>query len=135
MRDERFVSRWQRVYDCAVTQTDPVSEMMAAWKKAADDFLGTWAQAMEKAGATEEHRESLEQLRDTYLGTQANLVEARKRFAEPAVEMAGGVPIGEFRRLMDQVHTILLRLDRIDDELAALRADVRAKPRGSKKGS
>lgn len=118
-----------------MTQTDPVSEMMAAWKKAADDFLGTWAQAMEKAGATEEHRESLEQLRDTYLGAQTNLAEARKRFAEPAVEMAGGVPLGEFRRLMDQVHTILLRLDRIDDELAALRADVRAKPRGSKKGS
>ena len=36
------------------------------------------------------------------------------------VEMAGGVPLSEFRRLMDQMNTVLLRLDRIDDQLTEL---------------
>ena len=30
------------------------------------------------------------------------------------VALAGGVPLTEFRRLADAVHTVLLRLDRID---------------------
>ncbi len=38
------------------------------------------------------------------------------------IEAAGAVPLTEFRRLMDQVHTILLRLDRIDDVLRDLKA-------------
>jgi predicted nucleic acid-binding Zn-ribbon protein len=105
----------------AVTQADPLAEMMTAWKKASDEFMSAWAQTLEQNKGTDEHEKTVQQLRDTYLGTQANLAEARKRFAEPAIEMAGGVPLSEFRRLMDQVQTILGRLDHIDDQLAAIR--------------
>jgi predicted nucleic acid-binding Zn-ribbon protein len=104
-----------------MTQADPLAEMMTAWKKASDEFMGAWAQTLEQNKGTDEHEKTVQQLRDTYLGTQANLAEARKRFSEPAIEMAGGVPLSEFRRLMDQVQTILGRLDHIDDQLAAIR--------------
>lgn len=113
-----------------MTHADPIAEMMASWKKATDEFLATWSEVLEKQTGSEEHEQVVQELRKTYLGTQANLAEARKRFAEPAMELAGGVPLGEFRRLMDQVTTILLRLDHIDDQLAALRA---AKPKGGGK--
>ena len=108
-----------------MTQADPFTEMMAAWKKTTDDFMKTWSQALESAKDTEESEEAVKQARDTYLGTQANIAEARKKVAEPMVEMAGGVPLSEFRRLMDQINTILLRLDRIDDQLSALTAKKR----------
>ncbi|MCA9824027.1 MAG: hypothetical protein KC482_00595 [Dehalococcoidia bacterium] len=103
-----------------MTQTDPFSEMMAAWKKTTDDFLKTWNSAVESATGSEESDEAARQARATYLGTQTNLAEARKKVAEPMVEMAGGVPLSEFRRLMDQMNTVLLRLDRIDDQLTEL---------------
>ncbi len=45
--------------------------------------------------------------------------------------MAGGVPLSEFRRLMDQMNTVLLRLDRIDDQLTELVAKKR-RPRKRK---
>jgi chaperonin cofactor prefoldin len=48
------------------------------------------------------------------------------------------VPLTEFQRLQDQVHTILLRLDRIDDALREIRdgmGGVAAKgTKGKKKG-
>jgi hypothetical protein len=114
-----------------MTQADPLAEMMSAWKKASDEFMATWSQTLEQQKGSPEQEQLVQQLRDTYLGTQANMAEARKRFAEPAVEMAGGVPLSEFRRLMDQVHTILGRLDHIDDQLAAIRTG--KKPRRKRK--
>jgi predicted nucleic acid-binding Zn-ribbon protein len=114
-----------------MTQADPFAEMMSAWKKTTDEFLKTWNTAIEGASESGEQEEAVRQARDTYLGTQANLAEARKKIAEPAVEMAGGVPLSEFRRLMDQMNTVLLRLDRIDDQLTELVAKKR-RPRKKK---
>jgi hypothetical protein len=114
-----------------MTQADPFSEMMAAWKKTTDEFMKTWSNAVEQATQGEEAEEAARQARDTYLGTQANVAEARKKVAEPMVEMTGHVPLTEFRRLMDQMNTVLLRLDRIDDRLAELTAKKR-RPRKKK---
>lgn len=117
-----------------MTQPDPFAELMATWKKTTDEFMKTWGDTLAKAKDSEEMTEATEQMRDTYLGTQANLNEARRKFAEPTVEMAGGVPLSEFRRLMDQMNTVLLRLDRIDDQLAALAVKKR-KPAAKKKAN
>jgi hypothetical protein len=58
------------------------------------------------------------------------MAKAAREAYGPIVEAVGAVPLSEFQRLADQVHTILLRLDRIDDALAALMAAQNAQAPG-----
>lgn len=54
------------------------------------------------------------------MAARAAMAKAAREAYGPIVEAVGAVPLVEFQRLQDQVHTILLRLDRIDDALSAL---------------
>jgi hypothetical protein len=55
-----------------------------------------------------------------YVAARAAMAKAAREAYGPIIEAVGAVPLSEFQRLADQVHTILLRLDRIDDALATL---------------
>ena len=100
---------------------DPVAQSVLAWKKMTDDYLASLGQALEQAKASGVAEGAAEQAERAYLEIQ-NLMRttAQKAYA-PVVESFGAVPLTEFQRLQDQVHTILLRLDRIDDALRDLR--------------
>lgn len=101
--------------------TQPIADLVAGWKKATDEYISTWsqtfAQLQQVPGAEAAQQDALK----TFLGAQAAFAEAARQVFGPMVEAAGGVPIAEFRRLMDDVHTVLLRLDRLDDAVAELR--------------
>jgi hypothetical protein len=101
---------------------DAFSSMMAAWKKATDDYLAAWGPTLEAATRSEAGAAALQETAKTLLGARTAMAQAARQVYEPLVQAAGGVPLSEFRRLQDEVHSILLRLDRIDDALAELLA-------------
>ncbi|MGI8927609.1 MAG: hypothetical protein ACR2HN_13345 [Tepidiformaceae bacterium] len=103
-----------------MTQPDPFAAVLESWKKATDDYLATWSKTFEQLSGNEQAAAAQREATKTFLGAQSAMAGAARQVYGPMVEAAGGVPLGEFRRLMDQVHTILLRLDRIDDALYAL---------------
>jgi hypothetical protein len=97
--------------------------MMATWKKMSDEFLGAWGKAVEGFAATPEGQTATAETEKTYVGARAAMSQAARNVYGPMIEAVGAVPLSEFQRLADQVHTVLLRLDRIDDALAALMAN------------
>ena len=100
---------------------DPSSEAVNAWKKMTDEYLATLGESLAAAkeqGATES---MLGQAERAYLEIQGALRASSQKAFAPMVEAFGAVPITEFQRLQDQVHTLLLRLDRIDDALREIR--------------
>lgn len=97
-----------------------LTEMMAAWKKVSDDFLKTMGSSFETASKTEQGAAAGQEFEKNYVAARAAMAQAAKTAYGPMIEAVGAVPLSEFQRLADQVHTILLRLDRIDDALAAL---------------
>lgn len=105
----------------AMTQ-EPMAEMLANWKKLSDQMMSTWGKGMTAGAQSAEGAAAMQELEKAYLGMRTMMGQAAKSAYEPIVSAAGAVPLSEFQRLADQVHTILLRLDRIDDALAALRA-------------
>lgn len=102
---------------------DPFATLMATWKQATDTYLATWNKTLDSMsqlpGSTELGSES----EKNTLGAQAAAREVSRQALEPLVELAGGVPLSEFRRLMDHVHGVHLRLDKIEDQLRLLTAD------------
>lgn len=105
----------------AMTQ-EPMAEMLANWKKLNDQMMSTWGKSMASGAQSAEGAAAMQELEKAYLGMRTLMGQAAKSTYEPIVSAAGAVPLSEFQRLADQVHTILLRLDRIDDALADLRA-------------
>jgi hypothetical protein len=99
---------------------DPFSDMMAAWKKATDSFISTASKTFEQAAGTPEGEAAGQEAQKSYIGMRAAMADAAKNAYGPVIEAVGAVPLSEFQRLADQVHTILLRLDRIDDALREL---------------
>jgi hypothetical protein len=99
---------------------DPFSDMMAAWKKATDSFIGAAGKSFEQAAGSPAGEAAGQEAQKTYLGMRAAMADAAKNAYGPVIEAVGAVPLSEFQRLADQVHTILLRLDRIDDALREL---------------
>lgn len=97
-----------------------LTEMMASWKKMSDEFLGAWGKAVEGVVASPEGQAATAETEKTYVGARAAMAQAAKNAYGPMIEAVGAVPLSEFQRLADQVHTVLLRLDRIDDQLAQL---------------
>jgi hypothetical protein len=99
---------------------DPFSDMMSAWKKVNDDFLATWGKTFERFTTSTEGEAVSQEATKTYLGMRTAMADAAKNAYGPIIEAVGAVPLSEFQRLADQVHTILLRMDRIDDALRTL---------------
>lgn len=100
---------------------DPTTATLDAFRKATSEFLATWTPVLEEAANGELGQQMARQTEQALVeGRQAVNTLVRTTY-EPLIEAAGAVPLSEFRRLADQVHTILLRLDRIDDALRALR--------------
>lgn len=98
-----------------------MAEMMANWKKLSERVLATWGDQVAAGVKSEEGAAALAEMERAFLEMRTQVGQASRTAFEPLVAAAGGVPFSEFQRLADQVHTILLRLDRIDDALVALR--------------
>lgn len=104
----------------ADTAPDPMSSLLDTWKQATDAYLSAFTRMSEGASDTASAEALQTEAQKTYLGTRATLADVTHKAYEPLVEMAGGVPLSEFRRMMDLVYGLHLRLDRVDDALAAL---------------
>lgn len=98
-----------------------MAEMMAVWKTLSERVLSTWGSQMTAGVKSEEGAAAMAEMERAFLEMRTQVGQASRTAFEPLVAAAGGVPFSEFQRLADQVHTILLRLDRIDDALVALR--------------
>lgn len=105
-----------------VTQQDALSDLARQWKEASDRYFSAWQQATSQVAGSESAEAMTREARDHYLGAMTNLKETSRQIAEPMVELAGGVPYSEFRRLFDQLHTALMRLDLLDDALQRIEA-------------
>ena len=98
-----------------------MAAMFQTWKQAADSYLAAFGKISEQFTESPAGAETTRETGKTYLGSRATLAEVTRSAYEPLVEMAGGVTMSEFRRLMDLVYSLHLRLDRVDDALAELR--------------
>lgn len=104
---------------------------MASWKQATDTYLASWTKAFDSMSKLPAATEPGQKSEKNSLGAQAAAREVSRQALEPMVQLAGGVPLSEFRRLMDQVHGIHLRLDKIEDQLRLLTAgQAKKKKRG-----
>jgi len=104
------------------------ADYMTQWKKMSDEFLSNWGKTYEATAGTEEGQAMTGEFEKNYVAARAAMAKAAKEAYGPIVEAVGAVPLSEFTRLADQVHTILLRLDRIDDALNTLIAAQGAAP-------
>lgn len=98
-----------------------MAEMMANWKKLSDQVVSAWGAQMSAGVKSDEGASALAEMERAFLEMRTQIGQASRTAFEPLVSAAGGVPFSEFQRLADQVHTILLRMDRIDDALIDLR--------------
>lgn len=103
-----------------MTQPPSLTDLMAHWKSLNDQFISSLGKGFEAFLGTAEGQAAAGEAEKNYVATRANLAKTARETFGPMVEAAGAVPLAEFQRLADQVHTILLRLDRIDDALAKL---------------
>jgi hypothetical protein len=108
---------------------DPLAALIANWKQTTDAYLSAFNKTLGDVKATPEAQAATSEAAKTYLGTRAAMADVTHQAYEPLIEMAGGVTMSEFRRLMDLVYGIHLRLDRVDDALRDLKASTAAKPR------
>lgn len=99
-----------------------ISDLMGQWKQMSDQFLKSWGQVVESTAGSEEGQAMQGEMEKNYVAARAGMAKAAREAFGPIVEAVGAVPLTEFQRLQDQVHTILLRMDRIDDALTALLA-------------
>lgn len=99
-----------------------IADLMNQWKSMSDQFLKQWGQVYEATSATPEGQAMTGEIEKNYVAARAAMAKAAREAYGPIVEAVGAVPLVEFQRLQDQVHTILLRMDRIDDALTALLA-------------
>lgn len=105
------------------TMTQPgIADLMSQWKTMSDQFLSQWGKVYEATSSTPEGQAFTGEVEKNYVAARAAMAKAARDAYGPIVEAVGAVPLSEFQRLQDQVHTILLRLDRIDDALLALLA-------------
>jgi hypothetical protein len=113
-----------------------VGDLMAQWKTMSDQFLKNWDQVYRATAGSAEGQAMTDEFGKNYVAARAAMAKAARETYGPIIEAVGAVPLSEFQRLADQVHTILLRLDKIDDALAGLAGDTpasQAKPKKRKK--
>lgn len=97
-----------------------IADLLNQWKSMSDQFLKSWGQAYESAASTPEGQAATSEAEKNYVAARAAMAKAAREAYGPVIEAVGAVPLSEFQRLMDQVTTIMLRLDRIDDAIATL---------------
>lgn len=97
-----------------------IGDLMNQWKAMSEQFLSSWGKSYESSMGTPEGQAMGAEGEKNYVAARAAMAKAAREAYGPIVEAVGAVPLSEFQRLADQVHTILLRLDRIDDALATL---------------
>ena len=113
---------------------NPAADAVAMWKKLTDEYLGRLGQTLTAARASGATEAMLGEAERAYVEIQGLMKTASQKAYAPVVEAFGAVPVTEFQRLQDQVHTILLRLDRIDDVLREVKSGLeRETPRKAKK--
>ncbi len=112
-----------------MTQQPGIGDLMSQWKQMSDQFLKNFGQMYESAAGSEEGQQMAGEFEKNYVAARAAMSKAAREAYGPIVEAVGAVPLTEFQRLQDQVHTILLRLDRIDDALTELLASREGPPR------
>lgn len=97
-----------------------IGDIMAQWKVMSDQFLATWGKTFTEATRSPEGEALSGEAEKNYVAARATMAKAAREAYGPIIEAVGAVPLVEFQRLADQVHSVLLRLDRIDDALAQL---------------
>ncbi|MBK6318854.1 MAG: hypothetical protein IPI33_08820 [Dehalococcoidia bacterium] len=97
-----------------------IADLMDQWKLMSDQFLKSWGESYEAYSGSEQGQTLAGEMEKNYVAARATMAKAARDAYGPIVEAVGAVPLTEFQRLADQVHTVLLRLDKIDDALAAL---------------
>ena len=102
-----------------MTQPGP-TDLMNQWKQMSDEFLKNWGQVYEATAGSPDGQAMTGEMEKNYVAARAAMAKAAHEAFGPIIEAVGAVPLSEFKRLQDQVHTILLRLDKIDDALAEL---------------
>ena len=102
-----------------MTQPGP-TDVMNQWKQMSDQFLKSWGQVYEATAVSPEGQAMTGEMEKNYVAARAAMAKAAREAFGPIIEAIGAVPLSEFQRLQDQVHTILLRMDKIDDALAEL---------------
>lgn len=102
-----------------MTQPGP-TDVMNQWKQMSDQFLKNWGEVYEATAGTPEGQAMTGEMEKNYVAARAAMAKAAHEAFGPIIEAVGAVPLSEFQRLQDQVHTILLRMDKIDDALAEL---------------
>ena len=93
-----------------------------------DEYLATLGQSLATAKEQGATASMLGQAERAYLEIQGALRASSQKAFAPMVEAFGAVPLTEFQRLQDQVHTLLLRLDHIDDALREIRDGLAVRP-------
>jgi hypothetical protein len=99
-----------------------IGDLMTQWKQMSDQFLKSFGQMYDATAKSEEGQAATQEFEKNYVAARAAMAKAAREAYGPIIEAVGAVPLTEFQRLQDQVHTVLLRLDRIDDALATLLA-------------
>lgn len=113
-----------------------IADLMSQWKSMSDQFVKNWGQAYEASTSSPEGQAMTGEMEKNYVAARAAMAKAARDAYGPIVEAVGAVPLVEFQRLQDQLHTVLLRMDRIDDALATLvsaQASEAVKPKRKKK--
>jgi hypothetical protein len=95
-------------------------DVMSQWRQMSEDFLKSWGQVYESTASSAVGQAMTSEAEKNYVAALAGMDKAALEAYGPIIEAVGAVPLTEFQRLADQVHLILLRLDRIDDALLAL---------------
>lgn len=109
-----------------MTEPSATGEWLTQWREMTQTYIAAWEQSFARLQASPGFKQATDEGAATALGMRSALADLNQRVTGPLIEMSGGVSQAEHRRLADEVHTVLLRLDRIDDQLAAIRSALAA---------
>ena len=120
--------------------TDPsaTGQWLNQWREMTRSDIGACEQTFAQLQASPEWKQASDEGSATLLGMRSALADLNERVVGPLIEMSGGVSQADHRRLADEVHTVLLRLDRIDDQLGEIRralTALAARPAGREPGA
>lgn len=112
---------------------DPLAQLMSAWKQATDNYLAAWNSSVERWTKSAAGQATSDEVSKTALGAQSAASEVSRQAFEPLLTLAGAVPLSEFRRLMDMVYALHLRMDQVDDQLRELTETRRRRKKAAEK--
>ncbi|MGE0599664.1 MAG: hypothetical protein AB7J35_05510 [Dehalococcoidia bacterium] len=97
-----------------------IGDLMSQWKQMSDQFMKNWGEVYESMAGSAEGQAMSAEMEKNYVAARAAMAKAARDAYGPIIEAVGAVPLTEFQRLSDQVHTIMLRMDKIDDAIQRL---------------